>query len=259
MARRSNWQKARDANTNGNSGQFGELLMAKILDCELSSERALVGDQSSQDFADIYNEDLGFRVEVKTCCNKAPFQIRLKQLRRYGINAHLPFPITDTLYALVSYKNQTAQKTKKGVKKNKNEGQKNFSPLSRLPMKWHRIKFIAERTDEIYILDRRIVRQLKRHVPVKDKPKPGRGNGPAMVANRTKIRKLLRDSTIEELAENFSIKPRHWVREIRTIDSTTVVDGVEYSVSCRLITILPKLTHERIAQTIRFRAPSGNA
>jgi hypothetical protein len=245
------WSRQRKKNVNGQIGEFCRHIVAKLFNCKVTDRR------DEKNYADAFSEPLGVRLEVKARGNTDAFGLDIDQLLRHG--GELPPNIQETLYALVAYKNR--ERIKRGQRKPSNiEGEKvvQFSPLVRFHTKEKRISYVAERFDEIYILDVDLVWSLLRICNTRERFFAGdggqKGSGEkrsALVLNRTFLRSTLRDSNLSEVLSKVRLGEKGWVRTIIPISTSISFEGRMYPIECSMILILRKRTYDRIISTIR--------
>jgi hypothetical protein len=229
----------------GTVGDFGQNIVAELLDCSISP-------RGNTDFADLFSENLGIRVEVKTCDNNHRFVFKHKQLRGYQDEDSVPFPISDTLYALLGYRNRKSIKDHK--LRPKRLRSKTFSELARLLLPGEQAQYLADRVDELYLLDLDVVTALEDILPTSTNYFPGHQGKTSMSAGRSELRSLFRDSDFSRLCRTLKLKECSWVREILPISRPVSIGDLTFTVEYRLIALLKKSTYKMLLQTLRSKA-----
>ena len=237
------WQETLGKNTTEIVGKFGQFLVAEILDCEIA-------ERGNPELADIFNNKKQFRVEVKTRDNKHSFSIKEMQLGRYFGKDKAVFPIVDTFYALVSYKNSADKDDElpEGI------DTLGFSPLSRIATDEERHQYLSEKTNTLYLIDARLVRKLGQlmHTSTGHFPQRDENEGePMFKIGRRRLKHLFQNLSIEEMSRELQTRPGLWARESFNIERPITIGRRQFSTKYELITVLRKETSEVISPLIR--------
>lgn len=237
---KSNWRKMRQKNTLGRVGEFYQCLVANLLDCTIT-------EQGNTEYADMYNETLGIRVEVKARDNNHAFGISVDQKRVY--EKEPPFPLNDTLYALVTFRNSkrrgTSDKRPRGVQSD------TFSELARLNRKSQQQEFLAGKVDEVFLLDLEIISALERTHGTRVGHFAGRAGEDSIVLRRTELREYFRNGSFAQGMRAFGLYPSGWVRRSSEVRVTMFLRGAVLTSEFTLVTVLRARLHKQIALVIQ--------
>lgn len=134
-------------------GSFFEAGLAHLLNCQLS-------EYGKPELADIYNPDLGFRVEVKARDHGHAFGLKVSQKNKYLKN-NLPFPdsFEHTLYALATYRRSLEWVSKKFGPRGRSENY--ISRLLRLESEHEKCELLASTWMSVYLIDIQIINALQ--------------------------------------------------------------------------------------------------
>lgn len=235
------WRKMRHKNTLGRVGEFYQHLVAQLLSC-------VTADIGREEYGDIFSNDLGIRVEVKARDNKHLFGLGISQKR--GYEDEPPFPLSYTLYALVTYRNN--KRFGKNDKRPRGLRAINHSPLARLAHKHEQHQFLAGKIDEIYLLDIEVINALENLHGLKVGHFAGRAEEQSIVLSRTDLRRYFRNGSFGDVTRELGLKSkRGWARSENNVAMSLVVDERSFEPRFTLVTVLRKSLHAQILEVVR--------
>jgi hypothetical protein len=239
-----NWRRSRQKEMQSKAGRLYEHLMAEVLGCEFS--------EKDLGYADIFSTSLGIRVEVKSRGDQNSLELRVNQVHEYGED--IPFPLNDTLYALVPY--ESTMPLRKGDPR-----PKGFSPnthtlslMRGLRTDAQRNAFWAQYVETSYLVDLRIVNALESYLGIHPCRMIGRGDEMAIRVSRTTLEELFGDGSFAQTIKELGLSPSGWAKGVYPIYTKFTIDGQRLTSKFTLVTVLRKRLHAKIAERLSTKA-----
>lgn len=195
----------------------------------------------------MYNEELGIRVEVKARDNNHAFGIGVDQKRVY--EGDPPFPLTDTLYALVTFRNSRRRAV--GDRKPRGIRSDTFSELARLSRKSQQQEFLAGKVDEVFLLDLEIVNALERVHGTRLGHFAGRAGEASIVLRRTELREYFRNGSFAHSMRLLGLRSSGWVCRSNEARVIMLLKGAVLTSEFTLVTVTRPRLYKQIASVIK--------
>lgn len=237
---KSAWRLTRRRGTLGIVGDFYNDMAATMLDGEKTQ-------RGQWEFADVYNLDIGIRVEVKARNSNNAFGIRIKQKESY--EGEPPFPFSNTLYCLVSYAHRgpwQENATRPNLLRNSRGLKAKYALLARAVFK-------------VYLIDLPLITAMQKKSGVEETFFAGRENQPTLKLGRQSHLERFRKGLFEETMREHHLDPARWVMTENKVGFEVSIpngmDGEIFTnpVEFKLITLLRKGLHRRIDTVLRSK------
>jgi hypothetical protein len=236
-AKRSNLSRTGTTNTTHQVAEFYHHVVSSIT-------RGQVATNGHQELGDVYNDKLALGVEVKSSDNRHSWRISISQLNKHARS--IPFPLSSYLYAICSYRSNGW--FKRGEKKPRGVKATTYSMMARLTSKNERHEFLAKRTDELYLLDIKIIHALaRRHGTITGAfaGKPEK----ALKLNRDILRQLHKSSDLFFFSINLN--PHQFVIESRNVVVPVTIDDCKYVSQFTLVSVMRKSWYKKITAVLQ--------
>ncbi len=242
QATKENWFDLRRENRTTKTGKLYEYLFAQTLGCEIA-------EHGKPEFADMFNFDLGFRVELKSRGELNSFEIRVNQVSEY--EESIPFPLTHTLYAIVPYHN-TRRLTLGGKRPSGFSKKTSMVSLTRgLKTDQERNRFWAENIQTSYLVDLRIISAMRTKLQTHSCRMIGRGHEQAIRLGRTALAEFFGDdSSFASTLRTLGLNASGWAKGVYPLHVRFPIDEQRLSSRFTLVTVLRKGLHAKVAMRL---------
>ncbi|MBX4195547.1 hypothetical protein KW796_01135 [Candidatus Parcubacteria bacterium] len=251
-----NWLRSRAMDTQGKAGLLYECLMAEALGCEIS-------ERGKAEYADIYSERLGIRVEIKARGDNNPHGFRVDQILHYEWD--LPAELRHTLYAVVLYRSRRAIRKGEAPPNGFSTKTTMVSMLRFLKTDEQRNQFWAENVTVVYLLDLRVINGLESLLGTVKGHFAGRPDEMDLVVNRTVLTELFQDASLTSSLKKLHLSPSGWAKGVYPMKVRFQCPIMDPDVSGRvirhqtldsgftMITLVRRNLHAQLAQEISAR------
>jgi hypothetical protein len=242
MNARYNYRRSRRKDTQGKAGRLYEHLIAHVLGCEITP-------RGKPELADLYSGTLGIRVESKSRGDSNSFELRTKQIKEY--QRDIPFPLSDTLYALMPYKASNRLRKSDLRPRGMSPNTHGISLMRGLQTNKEYNDFWATHIQTSYLLDLRIIAAFGQHLGIRQCRMIGRMEEQAIWISRTTLNEFFgEDSLFSPNLRRLGLQPQGWAKGVYPIQMNFPIDDQVLSTQFTLVTILRKRLHASIAQTL---------